>query len=255
MARAKKDEKETRSSDNGPKLTNSQKKAENRRKAEIAEKQQSWTMKSDPEEVFIIDGFHDVQNRNFMEMYFLDESEYLYVTCGDGEGEYIDVSVGDLIADDARGKYKFKIMKKMFEKTHLWVAFGLDKDFSFKEGNTSNIDFKFSPHIVSIFLAALHRLPVALTWLDTCALLEICDYSASTATYYDYVKPALLRLAHQNFTRIMDIFFLYQHYRTRGIIDEEETLNSRNIYDRTFYLLLQSSNFKTLEDIFDRVQV
>jgi len=57
----------------------------------------------------------------------------------------------------------------------------------------------------------------------------------------------------------MDIFFLYQHYRTRGIIDEEETLNSRyfqpfliisqilmlrNIYDRTFYLLLQSSCFK-----------
>ncbi|CAG5105973.1 Oidioi.mRNA.OKI2018_I69.chr1.g2619.t1.cds [Oikopleura dioica] len=241
-------------------------KAERKRKMAIAEKQREWTLESDPTEFYSVEGEHNLQIKNFMGMFFLEESEYLHVTCGDGEEEYVDINVGDIIQDDAKGRFRFKIMKKMFKNTHLWGAFGLDSQFSFKEGSTSNIatgflsdstntffmkklvlkDLKFSPHIVSIYLAAIHRLPVRLTWVDTCALLEICDFCASTAVWYDYVKPALLRLTHQNFTRIMDMLFLYQTYRTREVDDDKIPINSRNIYDRTFYHILQSSNFKSI---------
>lgn len=42
----------------------------------------------------------------------------------------------------------------------------------------------------------------------------------------------------------MDMLFLYQTYRTREVDDDKIPINSRNIYDRTFYHILQSSNFK-----------
>ena len=126
----------------------------------IADKQREWKLESDRTEFYAVEGEHNLQIKNFMDMFFLEgkvenfklvnccsknffdrekESEYLYVTCGDGEEEYVDISVGDIIQDDARGRFRFKIMKKMFEKTHLWGAFGLDSQYSFKEGSTSNI--------------------------------------------------------------------------------------------------------------------